>query len=101
MRVVIPKFRVAHFLRIVFVTVIALNTRCLLADTPSLVKQLNDQLANVSEQVSEAVVVISVDKMSWGAGEDMGEMPNDLYRDYGNSRHGAPRRKPPEGQGSG
>jgi len=73
----------------------------LLGDTPGLVKQLNDQLANVSEQVSEAVVVISVDKMNWGAGDDSAEMPNDFYRDYGNSRRGSPRRKLPEGQGSG
>jgi Do/DeqQ family serine protease len=71
------------------------------AQGENFVKQLNDQLANVAEQVSSAVVVISVDKPLWGNGEEGNEMPNELYRDFGNPRRGAPRRKMPEGQGSG
>lgn len=71
------------------------------AQTQNLVKQLNDQLANVAEQVSTAVVVISVDKASWGTGDDLSGMPYDSYRDYGSPRRSTPRKKASEGQGSG
>ncbi len=69
--------------------------------TASIVKQLNDQLADVAEQVSSAVVVISVDKSSWGASDEATELPSDPFRDFGNPRRGAPRRRATEGQGSG
>lgn len=71
------------------------------AEPPNLVKLLNDQLANVAEKVSASVVVISVEKTSWAGGEEGGEMPYDFYRDYGQPRRNFPRRKMPEGQGSG
>jgi Do/DeqQ family serine protease len=54
----------------------------------------------VAERVSAAVVVISVDKPTWG-GEEGGEMPPEFYRDYGAPRRGSPRRRMAEGQGSG
>ena len=78
-----------------------LDSGSLCAQNRDLVRQLNDQLANVAEQASAAVVVISVDKMSWAAGDESAEMPHDLYKDYANPRRGVPRKRPFEGQGSG
>jgi serine protease Do len=71
------------------------------AEAAGLVKELNDQLATVAEQVSAAVVVVSVDKIIWGGPEDPGDLPFDLYRDQSKPRRGSPRRQMPEGQGSG
>jgi len=85
----------------VVICFLLLGVSAFAADGPNLVKQLNDQLANVAERVSAAVVVISVDKSVWGAGEEAGELPFEPYRDYGGPRRGGPRKRSPEGQGSG
>lgn len=94
-------FRIQRILPLVIAATVVLGSASSHGQSPNLVKQMNDQLANVAEQVSSAVVVISVDKSSWGTGDEVGEMPYDSNRDYGYPRRGAPRRKAPEGQGSG
>lgn len=65
---------------------------------PSLVKQLNEQLADVADRVSQSVVVISVDKPNWGVGDDFAP---ESMREYAVPPRSNARRHQPEGQGSG
>lgn len=65
---------------------------------PSLVKQLNEQLADVADRISQSVVVISVDKPNWGVGDDFAP---ESMREYAAPPRFNARRRPPEGQGSG